>query len=596
MRTRGRSFATDQAGAITPITAMTLAAMLGMAGLVTDVGVWYVQRRSLQSATDAAALAAANRPGDAQAIAGQVLALNGYDAATLVSAESGYYCPDAGLAPEDRFSTTPCAAGAAPVGDPNAVRLTTAAPATPLLSKVVPAAGAARVIRPSAIGTRIDEAGLQIGSGLASADLAVSNAVLQSLVGGSGLSLTAVQYDGLISTQVDALTFFDALASRLNVTGGTYGELLDADVAATEVIQASIDALDGRSDAAAAVAGLAALKAKITGSPQVSLGSLFDLGVWRDIPLGASGAPAALSAGLNAYQIAAFTLQLMGQSQAVVVPTSTLGVPGLVGATIAASAIEPPQSAYFAFGPEGISVHTAQVRLRLTLQAVGGLLALPLYVEVAQGTAELVELGCGAEPGTDAWADVETSPGVATLYLGNVPAGAVSDFGSPTPYANVTPTPLLNISVLGLGAGQVRARAVASAAPPSPTLLTFTRPPDGWSPDGSPLTTHGYIARTATATNPGSPGLPAEAVTSDALAGLTGELWDSLSLSACVLNCTLTVSVPALATSTLNTVLNPLLNGLDPLIDGILSSLGVKVGRAEVLVTGVRCGVPVLVK
>jgi uncharacterized membrane protein len=47
----------------------------------------------------------------------------------------------------------------------------------------------------------------------------------------------------------------------------------------------------------------------------------------------------------------------------------------------------------------------------------------------------------------------------------------------------------------------------------------------------------------------------------------------------------------------LRQILNPVINGLlDPLVDGLLAALGIKLGYMDVTVTGVRCGVPVLVQ
>jgi uncharacterized membrane protein len=41
--------------------------------------------------------------------------------------------------------------------------------------------------------------------------------------------------------------------------------------------------------------------------------------------------------------------------------------------------------------------------------------------------------------------------------------------------------------------------------------------------------------------------------------------------------------------------LSPLAAALDPLVDGLLEALGVKLGYMDVTATGVRCGVPALV-
>jgi uncharacterized membrane protein len=47
----------------------------------------------------------------------------------------------------------------------------------------------------------------------------------------------------------------------------------------------------------------------------------------------------------------------------------------------------------------------------------------------------------------------------------------------------------------------------------------------------------------------------------------------------------------------IHSILDPIVKSLlDPLIDSLLVALGVKLGTIDVTVTGVRCGVPVLVQ
>lgn len=584
------------AGAIAPLAAVSLAVVVGMAGLATDVGVWYVQKRNLQAATDAAALAAANRPANPLALAREILETNGFKPSDVVSAESGYYCPSAAVAPANRFSTSPCGVGSQMAAGPNAVRLTTRTSGPAILSKVLNAGRGDPEIRSRAIAARIDEAGLTIGSGVVSADLPVVNGVLQSLVGGSGLSLSALEYNGLLKTQVDTLRFLDALATQLNVTGVTYGQLLTNQAKVTDILQASVNALDQQNqivDVSAAIAGTNAIKSKVTGSSTVALGKLFDLGVWRDMPVGSSTKPAALHAGINAYQLASFTLQLANGSHAVAVPSSGLNIPGLLSFGIEATAIEPPQSAYFAYGPEGVSVHTAQVRAKVSLNAASGLVNLPFYIEAGQGTATVEEIGCGIDPATDGWVRVSARPGVASAYLGSVPANAMTNFTAPITAAQVADANLVDLSIPGLGGlAQVKLKAVASVAPSGPTTLTFTQPPITGVPVVTQLTTQGYIAKLATVTNlSNSSGLPAEAVSSGMLAGLGSKLASSLTLRVCLLNCLVDLG----ADGRVLAVLVPLLHGIDPLVDGILASLGVKLGRSEVLASGIRCGIPVIV-
>lgn len=592
-------FGSGERGAVAPLAAVMLAVLIGLGGLATDVGVWYVKKRSLQGAVDAAALAAVNHVGTAATVGGQVLGLNGFAAADLVSAEPGYYCADAALAAAQRFSTTPCATGAVTPSSPNAVRITARTSGPVFLSAAIGAAGPGAGIQARAVAARIDEVGLEVRSGLASADLALANATLQSLLGGSGFALSAVQYDGMLTANVDALGLLDRLAVAVGRTGGTYGDVLSADAKLTDLLQASIDVLDARSgltDSSAAIAGFQAIKAKVTGNPDVALGSLFDLGAWRDQAVGSSSSPAALKAGLNAYQLASFALQLGSSSHAVTIPAATLGIPNLAGVTLQATAIEPPQSAYFAFGPEGVHVHTAQVRLKLALQAAT-LLSLPIYVEVAHGDAFVAEMDCGAEPAVDTQVRVRAQTGVASVYLGTVPADAMTNFSQPISYANVGAAGLVN-PVAGISIG-VRSKSTAGSS--TPTDLMFYQPPaSGVLPSGPGYTTQGYIARLASAGGlPASPGYPAEVVSTGILGGLGSGLRNNLEV--CLISCGSSGGLGLLA-GLVNAVLNPaldilkpLLAGLDPLIDGTLKALGVSVGRTVIGVTGARCGVPVLV-
>ena len=50
-----------QAGQTLPMVMFFMVALLGVAGLVVDVGGWYLQKRQVQAAADASALAGANQ-------------------------------------------------------------------------------------------------------------------------------------------------------------------------------------------------------------------------------------------------------------------------------------------------------------------------------------------------------------------------------------------------------------------------------------------------------------------------------------------------------------------------------------------------------
>jgi Flp pilus assembly protein TadG len=74
-------FCVDRRGVIAPLTAATMTAMLGCAGLATEAGVWYLTQLKEQSAADLAALAgtiAYANGGSATSVATSVAAANGF--------------------------------------------------------------------------------------------------------------------------------------------------------------------------------------------------------------------------------------------------------------------------------------------------------------------------------------------------------------------------------------------------------------------------------------------------------------------------------------------------------------------------------------
>jgi uncharacterized membrane protein len=93
----------------------------------------------------------------------------------------------------------------------------------------------------------------------------------------------------------------------------------------------------------------------------------------------------------------------------------TLGVPGIASVSLKATVGERAQgSGWVTVGNKGASVHTAQTRILLNVQLLGSGIVpgvnLPIYVEVASGTATLSSIACG-------YPDISTS----TVHLGATP-------------------------------------------------------------------------------------------------------------------------------------------------------------------------------
>ncbi|MGO1074259.1 pilus assembly protein TadG-related protein [Inquilinus sp. CA228] len=590
-RARGIAARVTEQGAIAPFAAVMLVVVLGVAALATDVGAWYGERRQLQAATDAAALSAVNSPDRANEIAGRILEKNGSAGAAVTVVSTGTYCPNAELASSARYEPgiVACPNASFVPSTPNAVRVTTSSSAPIGLARAL-VSDELYQVSASATAARIDEAGLQAGTGLVRLDTtqsALLNLVLGNLLGTS-LNLSLAQYDGLVNADLKALSFLNQLAVQLDLSVGTYDQLLQTQVQVTDLIQATIDVLQAQGQVAeVAIDGLLTLKGEVVGDPAIQLGQLLDLGVWRNLPLGGEAQPSALDAGLNVLQLVTMALQVANGKNAVALPAVTVGVPGVATLQVTATAIEPPQSPPFAFGPVGMTVHTAQVRLQLTLKLLDlfGLLGkgiqLPLYLEAAAGEATLAGIDCGDEPDTDATVTVQAKSGLARIYIGALPPNLMTNFDRAVADSDITATTLVDLSVLGiLGVVRIDGKAVAKLDGAS-RLLTFTqtqiknREAQSVSADPSAI-----------------------------LASLTGDLAETLELKACGLSlfgiCVLNLDLGSIllrpTLTALHQLLDPVISSvLGPLLDNVLLALGVRLGNMDVVVTGVRCGVPVLV-
>ncbi|HZT21173.1 MAG TPA: pilus assembly protein TadG-related protein [Dongiaceae bacterium] len=556
-----RRFAACEHGSVLIVFSILSVVILLFAALAVDLGSVQLTKRRLQSATDAAALAAAENPGDASDIASTLLRDNGFPAARIAQLLTGQYKQDPSIAIGSRFVS-----GATPL---NAVKVSTSydAPlyfASALLSiRTMP-------VKVRAIAAEFDEAGLVAGSGLVGIDQGLINAILGAMLG-TNLTLTAVQYQGLLNTSVSAFDFMSALATGVNLTSGTYSQLLSSNVTMGQLVQAELVALQKEgvvtTDQINAQSGLQLLKTEITGSPTVSLGSLIDAGVWQNMPVGAQSAPTALQAALNLYQLTSFAAQLANGSNAVAV-TGATSIPGVATVDLRLTGIEPPQGSYIALGQVGTSVHTAQVRVLLTVNLLSALslglssapVSLPIYLELADGTASITGISCGSDPATDSTVTVRAGSGVANAYVGSVDPSLMSNFtSSPT----VSPATLVNV------AGLVRVTGSAQVAVQGNTSdLTFT------------------AAQIASRT--------AQTVTSQ---NMTGNLLRTLGSSLNLTVTTLGLSLPTgSVASSLTTLLSPAFAGLDSVTDSILRTLGIRLGYLDVWVPGVRCGVPALMQ
>jgi uncharacterized membrane protein len=543
----------DRRGSIAVPTAITMTVLVGFSALGVDVGNMFADRRKAQSTADLAAIAAVSDLVNAGKTAADTVARNGYLNNASFNIEYGVYTPNPQVAPADRFTVASAASA-------NAARITLNT-MTPLYFASVITGKDSYAIKTTATATRSAFASFAIGSRLAKVDGGLLNQVLGGLLGTS-ISLSAMDYQSLVSTQLDLFSFMGALATRMNVTAGTYGSVLGSDAKVTDVAGAMADAGKKQYGASnAAVQALSGLSASLSGlTSTVKVGTLVDLGPYNSLPIG--DVPK-VATSLAAYDLLSATAQIAnGQHQ--VQAALALNVPGIAAVSLKLAVGERPQgSSWVTIGTEGASVHTAQTRLLLSVQVAGSgaasLINLPIYIEVASATATLKKLQCGFPNISTSMAAVDVTPGVLDAWIGAVSDSQFTNFSTAPnpPAATLVNTPLVKIT----------GRAHASVTNMSAMPVTFsyseiqqqTKKTVGTTDFSSSLL-RGLIRDTEIDVNVLGLGL-----------GLGG-------LSSLVSN-TLSTATPA----------------IDQVLNTVLQTLGVGLGQADVWMLGIRCDGAVLV-
>ena len=182
---------------------------------------------------------------------------------------------------------------------------------------------------------------------------------------------------------------------------------------------------------------------------------------------------------------------------------------------------------------------------------------LPLYVEIAQGTATLDAISCSRANITNSTVTLGVTPGLVDAWIGNVSMADMTNFSTkPNP-----PTAVL----VNVNSFNISGRAHAAIGNTSPTSVDFTY-----------VDIQSQVAKTVSTRN----------FTSSLTSSLLGDL--SLSVNGAG------VPIPGLM-SAVSGILSGSTGSIDQLVASTLSTLGVGVGQADVWVSGVRCDGAVLV-
>ncbi|MDQ0044889.1 TadG family pilus assembly protein [Variovorax boronicumulans] len=200
------------------------------------------------------------------------------------------------------------------------------------------------------------------------------NAVFGGLLGGS-LSVRAGGWQGLLNTNIQLLSFLDQLKLDLNISAVNYDQVLNTEVDAGVLLQAMIKVMERGGDTAnIALLALRDVLVSVQASPfTLKLGDLLGVATGTDA--------AGLSTDLQLFQLVQGMIQVANGKNGLAA-TVPITVPGVASVTTKLQVIEPPQVS--AVGnpalinanlgvsdPNKIYVRTAQVRLLMSLNLSG---------------------------------------------------------------------------------------------------------------------------------------------------------------------------------------------------------------------------------
>ncbi|MGX8009098.1 TadG family pilus assembly protein [Mesorhizobium sp. ORM8.1] len=576
-----RRLLADRSANFAVMTALCTPVALALTAFAVDEGALYNERRAAQSIVDIAAITAANNISNAQQAVLTALSDNGITSVAVqqsgttiaptatkavVQITPGRYTGLTTIATGSRFQ-----AGQLPY---NAVQVS--------LKKQGTLYFAASMMSPptigtSAIGSAQPQAAFSVGSRLASLNGGILNALLGGLLGGN-ISLSVMDYNSLISADIDVLSFTDALATQLHLTGVSYNDVLasKATVGQIATAMANVPGLGNSAKVALqTMASSATNTVKIPLSTLVDLGSVGNLGIGQKPP-GLTVAASALSMLTAAAGLA------NGTNQVAVNLGAT--IPGLLSTTVSIAIGEPPQATpWLAVGELGTVVRTAQTRIKINASVglgnsnLGGgisLLAvnLPLNIEIAYAEARLTDITCPTGP-SSIQVTIAAQPGVVAAHLANSNATGFADFTKPQSFSDAEIADVsLKLLLINLSLIQINGSSYFNITNMTPTNLTFNATD---------------IANKAIKT----------VSTKNLTQSLTTSLVNNLSLTVTALG--LGIDLTALLGTVkpaVVTVLNGVTAPVDSLVYNLLGALGVRVGEADVRVTGATCGRSVLVQ
>ncbi|WP_246765004.1 TadG family pilus assembly protein [Ensifer sp. PDNC004] len=571
-----RSLARARSGNIGVSAALAMPLVITSMALAIDYGYLTVQKREMQSTVDLAAIAAAANVSSAEKAVLNHFANNGLnygvstpnglltiDGKTLppgdintakldgvATVTRGRYVPDPSVDAGQRFikDATPTDAVQVMLERKGDIFLASIFTKAPDLS-----------VYGTAASSKI--AAFSVGSRLASLNDGLLNSILGQMLG-TTISLKVMDYQALIDADIDIQPFLKIIATRLNLTAASYEDVLKANLTMPQLLASMrlVQGLSGTVTAALKSIELSTSSDKST----FTLAQILNLDPKKSLQIDAGSDWAMRVSALQIVSAAAAIAN--GENQ--IALNAVAGLPGIASAKVKLAIGEPPvETPSHRLGTPGAAVRTAQTRLAVEvnvdgLAALAGIrIRLPIYVELAYAEAKLADIRCYGGTPENASVSVDAVPGIAEIAVGDVDPAVLSNFSSD---ARVQRAKLVDALVV-----KIDALAHVEAQNLKPTRLSF-----------SPSEVAARSIKTVS--------------TKDILTSTTQTLLNNLDLNIQVLF--LTLGSPTIVQQALAQTLGAVTKPVDDLLYNLLLLVGVRVGEADVRVTGVKCQSPVLVQ
>lgn len=355
--------AVRQRGAIGLMAALTMGLALVFMLLTVDSGRLYLEQRKLQRIADMAALEAAEHGGvcsgsgpQASALARTAATRNGHSPLNPLIASCGYL--RTGIDNLRTFTADNVRNEAIKVEVSNVVVTSVAGGVYALVQGG--AIARTTTLRASAVAASPGppQAMLSIRTTLlqvSSMQSAVLNALLKAI--GANTQLSVLGWQGIADTQLNLLSYTDALSTELHLDLGDYQQLLSLETTTEKLLDVAVKVLQQSGATAQVTGNLLTLAADLTGP--ITLGELLNLQTGT--------VQAGLDANVQLLQLVQAMIQVAAKRQAVnaEIPINALG---LVNGRVYLKVIDPQQTSA-AGDPrtDELRVHTAQIRALVSL-------------------------------------------------------------------------------------------------------------------------------------------------------------------------------------------------------------------------------------